>query len=126
MNNILEIEGNQVKIEWDSECGIIQSIIQSKPLEGIVNNIGGEVFFYQSELDIPFNGEEKEVFKEGDVVYWRSPLDIKKFGILFMYGNTEYGDGAKPRTSSPGIRIGTIKEVEKISSISTGTKIRLG
>ena len=126
MNNILEIEGNQVKIEWDSECGIIQSIIQSKPLEGIVKNIGGEVFFYQSELDIPFNGEEKEVFKEGDVVYWRSPLDIKKFGILFMYGNTEYGDGTKPRTSSPGIRIGTIKEVQNISSISTGTKIRLG
>jgi len=126
MNNILEIEGNQVKIEWDSECGIIQSIIQSKPLEGIVNNIGGEVFFYQSELDIPFNGEEKEVFKEGDVVYWRSPLDIKKFGILFMYGNTEYGDGTKPRTSSPGIRIGTIKEFQKISSISTGMKIRLG
>ncbi len=126
MNNILEIEGNQVKIEWDSECGIIQSIIQSKPLEGIVNNIGGEVFFYQSELDIPFNGEEKEVFKEGDIVYWRSPLDIKKFGILFMYGNTEYGDGTKPRTSSPGIRIGTIKEVQNISSISTGTKIRLG
>ncbi len=126
MNNILEIEGIQVKIEWDYECGIIQSIIQSKPLEGIVNNIGGEVFFYQSELDIPFNGEEKEVFKEGDIVYWRSPLDIKKFGILFMYGNTEYGDGTKPRTSSPGIRIGTIKEVQNISSISTGTKIRLG
>ena len=126
MNNILKIEGNQVKIEWDSECRIIQSIIQSKPLEGVINNIQGELFFYQSALDIPFNGEEKAVFQVGDVVYWRSPLDTKKFGILFMYGNTEYGDGTKPRTSSPGIKIGTIKEIQKIASIPTGTKIRLG
>lgn len=126
MNNILEIDGNQVKIEWDSECGIIQSIIKSKPLEGVANNIGGEVFFYHFELDIPFNGEEKEVFKEGDVVYWRSPVDTEKFGILLMYGNTEYRDGTKPRISSPGIRIGTIKEFQKLSSIPTGTKMKLG
>lgn len=126
MNNILEIEGNHITIVWDSECGIIQTILQSKPLEGIANNIQGEVFFYQFELDIPYSGEEKEVFKKGDVVYWRSPLDSKKFGILFMYGNTSYGDGTKPRTSSPGIRIGTIKDVQKISSISTGAKMKLG
>jgi len=126
MKNILEIEGNQIEIDWNFECGIIQSIIESNPLEGSANNIGGEVFFYQFELDIPFNGEEREVFKEGDIVYWRSPIDSKKFGILFMYGNTEYGDGSKPRTSSPGIKIGSIKEIKRIAAIATGKKLRLG
>jgi len=126
MNSILRTEKKEIKIEWDFNCGIIQSIINADPLEGEANNIGGEVFFYQFELDIPFNGEEREVFKEGDVVYWRSQSDAKKFGILFMYGNTEYGDGTKPRTSSPGIKIGTIKEIQKVASILTGTKVRLG
>ncbi len=126
MKNILEIEGKQIEIEWDLECGIIPSIINSKPLEGTANNIQGEVFFYQFELDIPFNGEEKEVFEKGDIVYWRSPTDSKKFGILFMYGNTEYGDGTKPRSSSPGIKIGSFKEIESIAAIDTGKKLRLG
>ncbi len=126
MNSILITEKNEIKIEWDFKCGIIESIINSKALEGDANNIGGEVFFYQFELDIPFNGEEREVFEEGDVVYWRSQSDANKFGILFMYGNTEYGDGTKPRTSSPGIKIGSFKEIQKVSSILTGTKLRLG
>ncbi len=126
MKNKLKIEENQIEIDWNFDSGIIQSIIESKPLEGTANNIQGEVFFYQFELDIPFNGEEREVFKEGDIVYWRSPTDSNKFGILFMYGNTEYGDGSKPRTSSPGIKIGSIKEIERIAAIATGKKLRLG
>ncbi len=126
MKNLLEIDRNQIEIDWDFDCGIIQAIIESEALEGFANNIGGEVFFYQFELDIPFNGEEREVFEIGDIVYWRSPIDSKKFGILFMHGNTEYGDGSKPRTSSPGIKIGSIKEVACIASIATGKKLRLG
>lgn len=126
MKNILHIGGKQIRINWNYECGIIQSIIDSNPLEGIANNIEGEVFFYQYELDIPFNGEEHELFEIGDIVYWRSPTDSKKFGILFMYGNTEYGDGTKPRASSPGIKIGTIEEFEIIADIPTGKKLKLG
>lgn len=126
MNNILSTEEYQLKIEWDLNSGIINSILNSKPLEGEANNIGGEVFFYQYDLDIPFNGEEKEVFEEGDVIYWKSPTDPKKFGILFMYGNTDYGDGTKPRTSSPGIKIGIIKDIKSISKISTGSILKLG
>lgn len=126
MKNILEIEGKPIEIDWDLECGIIQFIMESKPLEGTANNIQGEVFFYQFELDILFNGEEKEIFEIGDIVYWRSPTDSIKFGILFMYGNTEYGDGTKPRSSSPGIKIGSFKEVELIAAIATGKKLRLG
>ncbi len=126
MNNILIIEGKPIEIDWDFECGIIQSIIKSESLEGTANNIQGEVFFYQFELDIPFNGEEREVFNVGDIVYWRSPKDSNKFGILFMYGNTEYGDGTKPRSSSPGIKIGSIKEIDRIAAIATGKKLKLG
>lgn len=126
MNNILSTEEFQLEIEWDLNSGIINSILNSKPIEGVANNIGGEVFFYQYDLDIPFNGEEKEVFEEGDVIYWKSPTESKKFGILFMYGNTDYGDGTKPRTSSPGIKIGIIKDIKSISKISTGSILKLG
>ncbi|CAL2089728.1 Cyclophil_like domain-containing protein [Tenacibaculum sp. 190524A05c] len=126
MNNILSTEEYQLEIEWDLNSGIINSILSSNPIEGVANNIGGEVFFYQYDLDIPFNGEEKEVFEEGDVIYWKSPTDPKKFGILFMYGNTDYGDGTKPRTSSPGIKIGIIKDIKSISKISTGSILKLG
>ncbi|CAL2084095.1 cyclophilin-like family protein [Tenacibaculum sp. 190524A05c] len=126
MNNILSTEEFQLEIEWDLNSGIINSILNSNPIEGVANNIGGEVFFYQYDLDIPFNGEEKEVFEEGDVIYWKSPTDPEKFGILFMYGNTDYGDGTKPRTSSPGIKIGTIKDIKSISKISTGSILKLG
>ncbi|CAL2059279.1 cyclophilin-like family protein [Tenacibaculum sp. 190524A05c] len=126
MNNILSTEEFQLEIEWDLNSGIINSILNSNPIEGVANNIGGEVFFYQYDLDIPFNGEEKEVFEEGDVIYWKSPTDPKKFGILFMYGNTDYGDGTKPRTSSPGIKIGIIKDIKSISKISTGSILKLG
>ena len=126
MKNLLEIEGKPIKIDWDLECGIIQSVIDSKPLEGFANNIEGEVFFYQFEMDIPFNGEEREIFEIGDIVYWRSQKESGKFGILFMYGNTEYGDGTKPRSSSPGIKIGSFKDVKQIVEIATGNKLKLG
>lgn len=118
-------ETEELTIDWDMSCGIIQKILSYPSLEGTANNIRGEVFFYQYELDIPFNGEEQEVFEKGDVVYWRSKTDQKKFGILFMYGNTEYGDGTKPRTSSPGIKIGRINRYDLISQIATGTTLLL-
>lgn len=125
MNNTVLFEGNSVQIEWDKSSTIIEYIKESSFLEGEANNIKGEVFFYQYVLDIPFDNTEREVFEKGDVVYWRSTKSKNKFGILFMYGNTEYGDGTKPRTSSPGIKIGTIKDIHTISKIKTGSKIRM-
>ncbi len=126
MNNILYFENKQINIEWNISSKIIEAIKNSPSLQGEANNIGGEVFFYQYDLDIAFNGEEKEVFDVGDVVYWRSQTDTKKFGILFMYGNTSYGDGTKPRTSSPGIKIGTFKDLTTLSAIKTGIILKLG
>ena len=126
MINTLTVGEKQIEIEWEESCGIIQAIKEADSLEGTANNIGGEVFFYQYDLDIPFNGEEREVFDAGDVVYWKSATDKTKFGILFMYGNTTYGDGTKPRTSSPGIKIGTVKDLATLASIETGASMQLG
>jgi len=126
MQPLLQTETTKIKITWDESCTIINQIKEANTLEGIATHIQGEVFFYQYELDIPFNGQEREVFNVGDVVYWRSQTDSKKFGILFMYGNTTYGDGTKPRTSSPGIKIGHIAQHEAIRLIQTGEKLKLG
>lgn len=126
MAPILYTETTQLSIIWDDSSGIIQDIKNHNALEGVATHIQGEVFFYQYELDIPFNGEEKEIFEPGDVVYWRSSKETGKFGILFMYGNTTYGDGTKPRTSSPGIKIGHIANHAQIATIKTGTTLKLG
>ncbi len=126
MNSILYFENKQIEITWNNSSKIIEAIKNAPSLKGEANNIGGEVFFYQYDLDIPFNGEEKEVFDVGDVVYWRSQTDAKKFGILFMYGNTSYGDGTKPQTSSPGIKIGSFKNLSALSTIKTGIILKLG
>ncbi|WP_430411981.1 hypothetical protein [Kordia sp.] len=126
MQHILQTATTTLEIIWDESCGIIDRIKNYTLLEGIATHIQGEVFFYQYELDIPFNGQEREIFDVGDVVYWRSQTDDTKFGILFMYGNTTYGDGTKPRTSSPGIKIGHIEQHEAIRLIETGEKLKLG
>jgi len=126
MQPILHTETTSLEIIWDESCGIIDQIKSSKALEGIATHIQGEVFFYQYELDIPFNGEQREVFDVGDVVYWKSQTDKTKFGILFMYGNTTYGDGTNPRTSSPGIKIGYITQHEAIRLIQTGEQLQFG
>lgn len=126
MQPILQAETTTLEIIWDEFCGITDQIKQSDALEGTATHIEGEVFFYQYALDIPFDGTEKEVFEVGDVVYWRSQTDTTKFGILFMYGNTTYGDGSAPRTSSPGIKIGRVINHRDISVIQTGEKVKLG
>ncbi|WP_420574738.1 cyclophilin-like family protein [Kordia sp.] len=126
MQPILQTETTKLSIVWDESCGIINQIKNAETIEGVATHIEGEVFFYQYGLDIPFNGEEREVFDVGDVVYWRSQTDDTKFGILFMYGNTTYGDATKPRTSSPGIKIGHVVNYEAIHQIQTGEKVQLG
>ncbi|WP_075342832.1 cyclophilin-like family protein [Tenacibaculum agarivorans] len=128
MKNFLSFQNEIIDINWDTTCTIIENIKDANYLQGIANNIPGEVFFYQNQLDIQFDGTQKEVFEVGDVVYWRSTTETNKFGILFMYGNTTYGDGTKPRTSSPGIKIGTIsvKDLSKIADIKSGTQLQLG
>ncbi|CAM1340320.1 hypothetical protein [Tenacibaculum amylolyticum] len=125
MKGILEIDTVTIKINWDKHSYLYDAIQKSPALTGSTNNIGGEVFFYQYDLDLAFNGTEKEVFDVGDVVYWRSPKEAGKFGILFMYGATSYGDGTLPRTSSPGVKIGTITNVHAISEIPTGVSISI-
>lgn len=124
MSGIIKTTIGTLNIEWDKSCGILSAIQAQPSLVGVANNIQGEVFFYQYELDIPFNGQEKEVFEVGDVVYWRSPTDSTKFGILLMYGKTIVGDGTQIRTTSAGIKIGRIVEQNKIKLIPTGSEIR--
>ena len=125
MNSILHSEIGHFSIDWDKSASIYDLIMKHKHLSGIANNIKGEVFFYQYDLDITFDGTEKEVFEKGDVVYWRSQKEKGKFGILFMYGNTTFGDGKKPQTSSPGIKIGTIANYKNLINIKTGTLLKL-
>lgn len=125
MNTVLQTEIGDFEIEWDKNATIYKDFIGHKNLEGMANNIQGEVFFYQYIIDIPFDGTEKEIFEKGDVVYWRSTKEEGKFGILFMYGNTTYGTGHNPQTSSAGIKIGAILNYKNLEKIVTGTTLKI-
>ena len=125
MTGIIKTPNGELNIKWEESCQILPAIKTHPSLEGIANHIQGEVFFYQYELDIPFNGQEKEVFERGDVVYWRSATDKTKFGILLMYGQTIVGDGTQIRTTSAGIKIGEVLEKDEIELIATGSKLKL-
>lgn len=125
MKSKLQTEIGVFSIIWDKKSNIYNQIIAHSALEGTATNIQGEIFFYQYELEIPFDGTEKEVFEKGDVVYWRSQKEATKFGILFMYGNTTYGSGDNPQTSSPGIKIGTIANFKDLKNIVTGSILKI-
>ena len=125
MIGLLTTDKGVLQIKWEDSCSILPTIKAHPSLEGTANNIQGEVFFYQKELDIPFSGEEKVIFEEGDVVYWKSATDVTKFAILLMYGNTVVADGTQIRTPSPGIKIGEIVNKEMIEQIPTGSAIQL-
>ncbi|MFK8058636.1 MAG: cyclophilin-like family protein [Polaribacter sp.] len=125
MNAVLQSDFGNFEIIWDKNSSIYSQIIAHISLEEKANNIQDEIFFYQYELDIPFDGTEKEIFEEGDIVYWRSQKEANKFGILFMYGNTTYGSGKNPQTSSPGIKIGTISNYKDLEKIKTGSTLKI-
>jgi len=122
MKKIINTSVGTLTIDWEENCSILPPIKAYPSLQGTANNIPGEVFFYQSELDIPYNGEEKQLFEIGDLVYWKA-TDGSRMAILLMYGNTDAGNGKEIKTPMPGIKIGQIKEKEKIQLIPTGSDI---
>jgi len=115
---------DEYELEIDLDSGIYKELLKELPLEGIGMNIGGEIYFNVTN-NIPFNGLEREVFDIGDIVYWRS-LETVKFAIAILYGNTNFGDGTKPRTYSPCIKFAKIKgDFSNLKYYKTGTKIKL-
>lgn len=108
----------------DLNSGISNELLNDVPLQGKGNNLGGEVYF-NIPNDILFNRSEREVFEPGDVVYWRSQ-EIDKFAIAILYGNTKYGDGTKPRTSSPCIKFAKIvSNFSDLKDFVTGRDIKI-
>lgn len=115
---------DEYEIEVDFNSGIHNELLKGLPLEGIGNNIGGEIYFNISN-DVPFNGLERDVFEKGDIVYWRS-LEREKFAIAIFYGNTKFGDGTKSRSYSPCIKFAQIKtDFSKLESFSSGRTIQI-
>jgi hypothetical protein len=114
----------KLKIEIDISSGMSLSIIDNLPLYGEAKNIGGEIF-YIVDLDIPFDGTEKEIFEVGDIVYWRSKKE-RKFAIAIFYGNTKFGAGNAPTAAGPCMKFGEIKgDLSALERVETGTKIGL-
>lgn len=121
---LLVTENGELELELDNNSGITEALINELPLKGEGKNIGGEIFFNIS-TDIPFNGNEKEIFEVGDIVYWRSQKTVK-FAIALFYGNTKFGDGNMPRAASPCTRFAKIKSnIELLKDFETGKIIKI-
>ena len=115
---------NKYELEINLDSGIYKELLKELPVEGVGMNIGGEIYFNLT-VDIPFNGLEREVFNAGDIVYWRSQEAVK-FAIAILYGNTNFGDGTKPRTYSPCIKFARIKnDFSKLENFETGNPIKI-
>ncbi|MBU1100091.1 MAG: hypothetical protein KKA84_06775 [Bacteroidetes bacterium] len=120
----LTTDSDEFELEIDLNNPISEALLKDLPLVGVGNNIGGEVYFNLSN-DIPFNGDEKDVFEIGDVVYWRS-TDTVKFAIAILYGNTKFGDGTKPRTFSPCIKFAKVKnDVMRLADFKSGAIVKI-
>lgn len=113
-------------VEIDDAISTASKLYGYLPLVGEAKNIGGEIFFRTDELDIPFDGSEKEEFEVGDIVYWRSPRGEKKFAIAFFYGNTKFSDWKIPRAAGPCVKIGKIVcDVSNMGDIESGQSVSM-
>jgi len=110
-------DGKEYPLHFDNNSSTTNEIRSMLLVKGSGRNIGGEIF-YIVDIDIPFDGSEKEVFDIGDVVYWRSQKE-EKFAIAIFYGNTKFGDGNAPRAASPCIHVAKI--TADCSSLETFT-----
>ena len=114
----------EYKLKLDTETETYKELLSKVPITGEAKVIGGEVL-YIIDIDIPFNGKEKEVFDVGDIVYWRSQK-VEKFAIAIFYGNTKFGNGDAPTAASPCIRFASIIEnCSELESVTPGTAISL-
>ena len=110
------------QINIDDTSNLHEAITTALPLKGEAKNIGGEIF-YIVDLDIPFDGTEREVFEVGDLVYWRSQKE-QKFAIAMFYGNTKFGSGDAPTAASPCMKFGSFKgDCSGLEKIDSGSKI---
>jgi len=114
----------ELKIDIDTDSDIGRLIVDVLPVSGVAKNIGGEIF-YIVDLDIPFDGTEKEIFEVGDTVYWRSKKE-EKFAIAIFYGNTKFGTGNAPTAAGPCMKFGKIKgDVSVLEEVESGSVICL-
>ena len=123
-NYYLVTDSQEYKLEIDEKTGIYKELLSHVPIIGEGKNIGGEIF-YIIDVDIPFNGNEKEVFNVGDIIYWRSQKQAR-FAIALFYGNTKFGDGNAPTAASPGIKFASIVgDCKNLELVESGSRVRI-
>ncbi len=112
-------------IVMNDENDFAREILGKLPITSEAQNIGGEIYFRVPEINIKYDGSEREEFEIGDVVYWRSPIGENKFAIALFYGNTQYSNYKTPRASSPCVKIGNLIEgFDDIASIKSGESVK--
>jgi len=120
----LVTEVGEFPVNIDDSSSLKSIISTALPLGGVAKNIGGEIF-YIVDLEVPFDGTEKEIFEVGDLVYWRSQKE-KKFAIAMFYGNTKFGSGDAPTAASPCMKFASFKSsCSDLKKIDSGSKIKI-
>jgi hypothetical protein len=118
--------GKEYMLTFEINNQIAKEFIKKLPITSIANNIGGEIYFRVPDVDLEYDGTQREEFEIGDIVYWRSPIGEKKFSIAMLYGNTQYSNWKSPRTSDPCIRIGHFMDIiYQFGDIYTGESITI-
>lgn len=111
---------------FNTDNKVVQEFIKNLPITSVANNIGGEIYFRVPDVDLEYDGTQREEFEVGDIVYWRSPIGEKKFSIAMLYGNTQYSDWKSPRTSDPCVKIGHfIDSIYEFGNIDSGETLTI-
>ncbi len=123
-NLVLKCDVGNLKIALDDNVKINNKIVNALPMSGKAKKIEGEIF-YLIDLDIKFDGTEKEKFEVGDIVYWRSQKTAK-YAIAIFYDNTKFDSFKSPTAASPAIKIGKLlSDYKLLKNINNDTDISI-
>ncbi len=115
----ISVENLSISAELNNTA-TAQQILESLPLEGVVN-IWGEEIYFGIPLEIDLEGDARADVEVGDLGYWPSGP-----AFCIFFGPTPVSADEKPRAYSPVNIFGHILgDATQFKAVSNGSKIRV-
>ena len=115
----ISVENLSISAELNNTA-TAQQILESLPLEGVVN-VWGEEIYFEIPLEIDLEGDARADVEVGDLGYWPSGP-----AFCIFFGPTPVSADEKPRAYSPVNIFGRILGVAtQFKAVSNGSNIRV-
>jgi len=115
----ISVENLSISAELNNTA-TAQQILESLPLEGVVN-VWGEEIYFEIPLEIDLEGDARADVEVGDLGYWPSGP-----AFCIFFGPTPVSADEKPRAYSPVNIFGRILgDATQFKAVSNGSNIRV-